>query len=203
MPTADAAFGRYIRARWKDLRGRRKRQTRDAFSVADRLPSRKHAAIIVQVASTILVGADGSRLARNAAVVGVDLLRNPDVLVVAMVADEVDGSLALGDWGFAGPVVTVEELESKQRASLEAAEAALAELKAALGCDDVITRVLEGSPGPALCRFASETLASAIVVGTRGRGGFKRAVLGSVSDYVARNAPCPVVVVGNSEDRKT
>jgi nucleotide-binding universal stress UspA family protein len=151
------------------------------------------------VASTILVGTDGSRLARNAAVVGVDLLRNPDVLVIAMVVDEVDWSLALGDSGFAGPVVTVEELESKQRALLEAAEAALAELKASLG-RDVITRVLEGSPALALCRFASEISASAIVVGTRGRGGFKRAVLGSVSDYVVRNAPCPVVVVGNGED---
>jgi nucleotide-binding universal stress UspA family protein len=149
------------------------------------------------MASTVLVGVDGSRLARNAAVVGVDLLRTPDVLVIATVVDEVDWSLALGDSGFAGPVVTVEELESKQRASLEAAEDALAELKASLG-RDVITRVLEGSPGPALCQFASETSASAIVVGTRGRGGFKRAVLGSVSDYVVRNAPCPVVVVGNS-----
>jgi nucleotide-binding universal stress UspA family protein len=171
--------------------------------VAGPVAVRRHAAIIVQVASTILVGADGSRLARNSAVVGVDLLRNPDVLVVAMVADEVDWSLALGDSGFAGPVVTVEELESKQRASLEAAEAALAELKASLGRDDVITRVLEGSPGPALCRFASHTSASAIVVGTRGRGGFKRTVLGSVSDYVVHNAPCPVVVVGNSEDGTT
>lgn len=34
----------------------------------------------------------------------------------------------------------------------------------------------------------------AIVIGTRGRGGIKRALLGSVSDYVVRNAPCPVVV---------
>ena len=146
------------------------------------------------------MGADGSRLARNAAVVGVDLLRNPDVLVIAMVVDEADWSLAQGDSGFAGPVVTVEELESKHRASLEAAQAALAEIKARLGRDDVTTRVLEGSPGPELCRFASETSASAIVVGTRGRGGFKRALLGSVSDYVVRNAPCPVVVVGNIED---
>jgi nucleotide-binding universal stress UspA family protein len=36
--------------------------------------------------------------------------------------------------------------------------------------------------------------AVAIVVGSRGRGGLKRAFLGSVSDYVVRNAPCSVVV---------
>jgi hypothetical protein len=59
-----------------------------------------------------------------------------------MVADEADWSLALGVSGFAGPVVTVEELESKQRASLEGAEAALAELKAGL---DAMTSSLECS----------------------------------------------------------
>jgi nucleotide-binding universal stress UspA family protein len=35
------------------------------------------------------------------------------------------------------------------------------------------------------------------VIGTRGRGDIKRALLGSVSDYLVRNAPCPVVVVGD------
>ncbi len=34
-----------------------------------------------------------------------------------------------------------------------------------------------------------------IVIGTHGRGGLGRAILGSVSDYVVRNAPCPVMVV--------
>jgi nucleotide-binding universal stress UspA family protein len=36
-------------------------------------------------------------------------------------------------------------------------------------------------------------------MGSRGRGGIKRALLGSVSDYVVRNARCPVVVTGPSE----
>jgi nucleotide-binding universal stress UspA family protein len=31
-------------------------------------------------------------------------------------------------------------------------------------------------------------------MGSRGRGGIKRALLGSVSDHVVRNAPCPVVI---------
>jgi len=31
-------------------------------------------------------------------------------------------------------------------------------------------------------------------MGSRGRGGVKRALLGSVSDYVTRNAPCSVVI---------
>jgi len=37
------------------------------------------------------------------------------------------------------------------------------------------------------------------VVGSRGRGGLKRAVLGSVSDHLVRNAPCTVVVTGEQD----
>ena len=68
---------------------------------------------------------------------------------------------------------------------------------AALPGDNIETRIVEGSPGRALCALASEIAADSIIMGTRGRGGIKRALLGSVSDYVVRNAPCPVLVVGD------
>ncbi len=58
----------------------------------------------------------------------------------------------------------------------------------------VQTRVIEGNPGSALCALAEEVSADAIVLGTRGRSGIRRALLGSVSDYVVRNAPCAVVI---------
>jgi nucleotide-binding universal stress UspA family protein len=34
-----------------------------------------------------------------------------------------------------------------------------------------------------------------IVMGSRGRGGIRRALMGSVSDSVVRHAPCPVMVI--------
>jgi Universal stress protein family len=36
-----------------------------------------------------------------------------------------------------------------------------------------------------------------VAVGARGRGGLRPAVLGSGSGHVVRNAPCPVLTVGN------
>jgi nucleotide-binding universal stress UspA family protein len=42
---------------------------------------------------------------------------------------------------------------------------------------------------------AQEQNADLIVMGTHGRGGVKRLVLGSVADYVVRHASCPVVTV--------
>ena len=54
-------------------------------------------------------------------------------------------------------------------------------------------RLIEGDPSEVLIR-ASEG-AELLVVGRRGRGGFARTVLGSVSQRCAQHAACPVVVV--------
>jgi nucleotide-binding universal stress UspA family protein len=46
-----------------------------------------------------------------------------------------------------------------------------------------------------IVRLAEEIGAGLIVIGSRGRGGVRRALMGSVSDSVVRHAHCPVLVV--------
>lgn len=58
---------------------------------------------------------------------------------------------------------------------------------------EVHVHVVRGPSAQALIK-ASET-ADVLVVGTRGRGGFKSLVLGSVADQCIRHAICPVIVV--------
>jgi nucleotide-binding universal stress UspA family protein len=61
--------------------------------------------------------------------------------------------------------------------------------------------VLWGPPASALVACAAG--ASLLVVGCRGAGGFASMLLGSVSRYVAMEAPCPVVVVrGQAADTR-
>ncbi len=146
--------------------------------------------------STVIVCADGSDLATRAASAGLEVLRPTDVIMIVTVVDTVDPSFAQDASGMAGPTATDAELDEERGAALRSGEMIVTEAADALGRNNAVTRVLEGRAGPALCELASETSASAIVMGTRGRGGIKRAMLGSVSDYVVRNAPCPVVVIG-------
>ena len=73
----------------------------------------------------------------------------------------------------------------------------LEELKArALGQGLSVTTLLEaGSPHEATLAAAERIGADAIVVGTSGKTTMDRVLIGSVSEYVVRNARCTVIVV--------
>lgn len=55
--------------------------------------------------------------------------------------------------------------------------------------------VWEGEPGPSIVDAASSEDVDIVIVGTHGRGPLGRLLIGSVSEYVVRNAGCPVLVV--------
>jgi nucleotide-binding universal stress UspA family protein len=54
-----------------------------------------------------------------------------------------------------------------------------------------------------IVRVAEEIGAGLIVMGSRGLGGMRRALMGSVSDGVTRHAHCPVLVVRKQKDQAT
>jgi nucleotide-binding universal stress UspA family protein len=71
--------------------------------------------------------------------------------------------------------------------------AACATLRAAgLSCKPVVRF---GDPATEILKQANESACDLIVLGRRGLGGAAKALLGSVSDNVAREAPCPVTLV--------
>ena len=148
------------------------------------------------MAGVVLLCTDGSDLAGRALEAGCSVLGPIDRAIVVTVIEDLDPMLVTDAGGHAGPTLSPEELASMQENARADGEARVRAAADAVGIDNVETRVLEGRPGPALCSFAEEVAADTIVVGTRGRGRIKRALLGSVADHVVRNAPCPVLVTG-------
>lgn len=56
-------------------------------------------------------------------------------------------------------------------------------------------RVCSGDPAKEILRLAEDEQVEMIVMGTHGRTGMMRALMGSVAEQVARNATCPVLLV--------
>jgi nucleotide-binding universal stress UspA family protein len=81
---------------------------------------------------------------------------------------------------------------------------------AVIGAEKVLTSagltaigvVLSGNVKEVILEEARKWDADLIVVGSHGRRGFKRFLLGSVSEAVVMNAHCSVVVVGGSARSK-
>ncbi|KAI3916327.1 hypothetical protein MKW98_004768 [Papaver atlanticum] len=63
----------------------------------------------------------------------------------------------------------------------------------------VVAKIFWGDPREKLCSAVDNIPLSCIIIGNRGLGKLKRAILGSVSNYVVSNASCPVTVVKQGE----
>jgi universal stress protein A len=60
--------------------------------------------------------------------------------------------------------------------------------------------LLTGRPAKVIVTAAADREADLIVMGTHGRSGFDRLIMGSVTERVLRSAPCPVVVVRQPDE---
>jgi nucleotide-binding universal stress UspA family protein len=85
--------------------------------------------------------------------------------------------------------------ERLREEELADARAHLQDVAVRLDAGDVEQRVELGPPADRIVAIADEENAALVVIGSRGRGDVKSALLGSVSHGVLSRATCPVVVV--------
>jgi nucleotide-binding universal stress UspA family protein len=74
-------------------------------------------------------------------------------------------------------------------------EARLEQIRADHAAIEIDSVLVEGKPAQEILRLAKETDCDAIVLGTHGRTGLHRLLMGSVAEHVVREAPCPVITV--------
>jgi len=144
----------------------------------------------------VLIGTDGSDDAAAAAKQALTLLAHADAFIV-MCAIETPGIASAGyESGFAGGIASPEDIDTAWAEANREAAVAIEHTVAGLGGAVAVEQKIEiGSAGEALCRLAEELDADVVVVGSRGRGAIRRALMGSVSTHVVNNSPKPVLVV--------
>ena len=91
------------------------------------------------------------------------------------------------------------ELTAQAQQAVDAARAALAAARTVAGEPLTFSAsIIAGNPNEMLLTEARDWQADLLVVGARGLGGFKRLMLGSVSQTLAQQAPCSVLIVRGS-----
>jgi nucleotide-binding universal stress UspA family protein len=94
--------------------------------------------------------------------------------------------------------VPVEAWETEQHACEQLVDSAATALKGS-GLQ-VRTRVLKGDPREALVDLARSEQVDLLVVGSHGRTGLSKLLMGSVASHVVTHAPCNVLVVKQHRD---
>jgi len=135
----------------------------------------------------VLVGVDGSDCARAALDAGV------------AVADQEGADLHLlsvVDVAALGPEVRTEYLEDALEADAQSVVDDAAAQASSAGVDPAAESVAFGSSiSRAIRKYVEENDVDLLVVGTHGRTGFNRYVLGSVAEFLVRTSPVPVLTV--------
>jgi len=131
----------------------------------------------------ILVPTDGSETAHAALSEAIELATVADAAIHLI--HVVDTGLVTGD--IDGGMI----LEALEQAGKQALDSATDRV-AASGVRTVESSVVSGPPSRAICAYADERDIDAIVMGTHGRGGVERVLLGSVAERVIRRSELPV-----------
>lgn len=140
--------------------------------------------------NVIVVGVDGSVEAEAAVRWALDEARLRGDKVVLVHAWEFPGVALTTYAGESLPVFGRDDLETLAADLLARVREAVEGWGSGV---EVETRLVEGHPGAALADASRD--ARMLVVGSRGLGGFKGLLLGSVSTSCAHHARCPVVIV--------
>lgn len=195
VETADALGARLV-----ILGANRRRSLRDRMlgSTADRVVRTAAQPVLVvrrpaeRPYRKVIVATDFSSCSAAAAAAAVELFPQGSLQLVHVLHVPLQMDQAMIQAG-RGTAIAGYRRELQARARKQLAQAASG--MEAAGCRPR-TRLLEGEPGGKLVRLAASRTTDLIVVGARGHGMARRALLGSIAHRLLRSVACDVLVVG-------
>ena len=135
----------------------------------------------------ILVPVDGSEFAKKA--------QKHAMYIAKMCGAEII-ALSVSENHFVNGISLSEEIEQLNQLLEERCKEDLKEFEEIVDSDIKIYSIIrEGSPAKSILEVANEENIDLIVMGSSGKSGFDRFILGSVSEKVVNAAKCPVLVV--------
>jgi nucleotide-binding universal stress UspA family protein len=149
---------------------------------------------VAQSGTRVMIPVDGSEHSQRALDVAIDLAQSfrAELVIVNVIDLARVGLLAGGD-----ALLVQDSLEEVETEGTAIADAALARVG---GRVPASSRIARGTPSDEIERLAGEIRPVMIVMGSHGRTGLSRALLGSVAEGVVRGAPVPVMVVPAKRD---
>ena len=145
----------------------------------------------------ILLATDGSEDAAFAAHTAVNLANETGSELHVVYVEEVPRRLSDSESSLESMIDPGFEKQMRQHAQAAASQRLEEQVQRIKEAGGEITQAhpMFGRPHTDIVHLAEELDAGIVVVESRGEGGVRRALLGSVSDSVVRHAHCPVLVV--------
>ncbi|WP_436345307.1 universal stress protein [Natronorubrum sp. FCH18a] len=134
----------------------------------------------------LLVALDESKPGWTALEYALDEHADDDIVVAHVVDPSQSG---YGEFAHLGTEAMHERMQADASELFETARERATEQ----GCE-ITTELLTGQPAPTIVEYATDHDVDRIVVGSHGRSGFSRVLLGSVAERIARRAPVPVTI---------
>lgn len=130
----------------------------------------------------IVVGVDGSDHSTTALQRAVELASPSGTVHLLSVVDVT-------------PINVEEPIRTQFEAAAKSIVSDVEDVARAAGAKTVETEVTTGAPADEICSYAADVDADLVAIGTHGRRGVDRLLLGSVAERVLRTAPMPVLTV--------
>jgi nucleotide-binding universal stress UspA family protein len=153
----------------------------------------------------ILVALDGSEAADKALDHALDIAEkySADILLLSVVQPVVAPQVAFSPAAVppVPPMATVNYSKNLREQHEKMLSEALKKVKKLKLKINVSTKLVEGRPSDKIVETSRKEGFDLLVMGSRGLGGIKEFFLGSVSDRVADEAPCPVLIVKSTRSK--